>query len=472
LGFRLLKFVGLILCARILSLHDFGVFSTLFSLTSIFGAVSVFGMHNTVVKYAEETTREGASAFRHLMNLSFGTNLILSLLFALAVFILRDAISHYLGVPVTPLLIGVAATIPMAIGRTMTFVFRALREPIKSVAIDVSGPACFIALLGLLAVSRTSSLWMLMVGNFLSLALPLVIGFSLLNRFARALPTVVAPTERKRLSTILSFSFFSFIVTLSSLSGGEMDRLFLAWFLDPQTVGQYNAAARSAFQLNIFYFAFTYAFAPQVVKENLNGAISIERDHKRWFLFFWLTAPFYLATLGLGRYFLLMFGRDYLAALQIFLILALGAYVNLLLGPSEVYLRMLGYQKREAVYMVLSMVITIFLDLVLIPKIGMYGAAAGTALGFLAFKILATVFAVQQGLMRIPRITWARIIYPIPPLLGAATTDNPVTLVALVCLSLILMFVIERVPLRELWNTAKELIINIPGSEAKTGSVG
>jgi energy-coupling factor transporter transmembrane protein EcfT len=74
--------------------------------------------------------------------------------------------------------------------------------------------------------------------------------------------------------------------------------------------------------------------------------------------------------------------------------------------------------------------------------------------------------------MRIPRITWARIIYPIPPLLGAATTDNPVTLVALVCLSLILMFVIERVPLRELWNTAKELIINIPGSEAKTGSVG
>ncbi|HOI94705.1 MAG TPA: oligosaccharide flippase family protein [Syntrophobacter fumaroxidans] len=470
-GFRFLRFIVLILCARLLNLDDFGVFSTLFSLISIFGAISVFGMHNTVVKFGEESVRKGAHHFRHLLKISFGVNLVLGILFSWLVFAFRERISQYFGVPITPLLLGAASIIPWAAGRTMTFVFRALRAPKKSVIIDVSGPACFVIALAFMAATGTSSLSNVMFGNLVTLAIPVMIGFLLLEKYTHGLPTPPVEAEKERASALLAYSLFTFIVSLSGLTGGEADRLIIACFLDPQAVGQYNAAARSAFQLNLFYISFGYAFAPQLVAERLDQAASPERDSKRASLLFWLAAPFYLAAFGLGRYVMLLFGPGFLPALGVFLTIAVGGYINLLLGPSEIYLRMCGYPRVEARNMFLSMVVTLGTDFLLIPRIGIQGAAIGAASGLVAFKILSCYDAKRRGLIYLPEKVLWRAGYAVPPLWGGIVFDRPLVPVLLVFVSLALLLAVEQVSIRDLAASVKRMANGRVTTSQARGSV-
>lgn len=450
IGFRFLKFIALIICARVLSLDDFGVFSTLFSLIAIFGAIGVFGMHNTVIRFAEESARAGIRHFRRLLGISFGTNTVLSILLAALIYVLREPISANLLLPVVPLLFGALTILPWALLRTMTFVFRALRSPKKSVFIEISGPLAFVLALGAMAAGRISSLNGIMVSYLLTTALPLLIGFYMLRRYGEAIPESQKEAEGIAPGSILTFSFFSFIVTLSGLSGGEVDRLLLAWMLDPQTAGLYNAAARSAFQLNMFYISFSYAFSPQIVAERLDRTDSIDRDSERASFLFWLAAPVYLAAIGFGKYLLLLFGPAYLSGLTVFLIIATAGYFNLVLGPSELYLRMCGHQRVEAVCTAVTYGLTLIVNLVLIPRIGMIGAGIGAASGLVGLKVLTTCFAVRHGFVRLSKRTAARMLYVLPPAVGALTLENPVFLAALVLLSLFLLAGMEKVPVRRL----------------------
>ena len=435
------------------------------SLIAIFGAISVFGMHNTVIKYAEETIRRGTTSFFSLLKISFGINIFLGLIFGTFCILFRNTISYYLVVPVNLIFIASATIAPFAVCRTMTFIFRALRAPKKSLVVDVTGPFFFILALLILQFFNNASLTMIIWGNLLTIAVPVIIGLYFLNQFTSNLLTTSDNLDKKKLWNILSFSFFAFIATISSLSGSEIDRLLIALILDPQAVGQYNAAARTAFQLNIFYISFSYAFAPQIVKEYLDQATSSVKDCKRASLLFLLVAPVYIAAIGLGKYIMLLFGSKYLPALGVFLIIAFGGYINLLLGPSEVYLRMRGFQKFEAVTFITSMITTITIDLFLIPKVGIIGAAVGSATGFITFKIITTIYAVKFGFIQKPERLYRRILYIIPPLLGGLVFNQPLSLIALVIVGLFLLFTFEKDAIKELAVRVKAVLIPIISSD-------
>lgn len=118
--------------------------------------------------------------------------------------------------------------------------------------------------------------------------------------------------------------------------------------------------------------------------------------------------------------------------------------------------------------MVISMVITISLDLLLIPKIGIYGAATGATAGLVSFKFLSTLYAIRRGFIQLPKRNWWRILYVAPPLWGAFALDHPVILAALVLVSVILLFAVERVVIKDLAEAVKAIANRPAASRSQT----
>jgi O-antigen/teichoic acid export membrane protein len=103
-----------------------------------------------------------------------------------------------------------------------------------------------------------------------------------------------------------------------------------------------------------------------------------------------------LAGLGLllaGRWVLAIFGEGFVLAWPAMTILLGGCVINALAGPSCLVLTMTGRQKHAAAAIAASVLVNVALNFLLIPRLGLVGAAvastAGTLLaqGYMVFRV-------------------------------------------------------------------------------------
>lgn len=99
-----------------------------------------------------------------------------------------------------------------------------------------------------------------------------------------------------------------------------------------------------------------------------------------------------LAVILGGKFFLeLLFGTAYTAAYTALLILAVGQFANALFGPVSIVLNMIGYERLTLIGVSVAAVLNIALNLLLVPPLGMIGAAIATAAATLAWNVLLAV---------------------------------------------------------------------------------
>jgi O-antigen/teichoic acid export membrane protein len=90
-----------------------------------------------------------------------------------------------------------------------------------------------------------------------------------------------------------------------------------------------------------------------------------------------------------GRtFFNLIFGHEYAAAYVPLLILLVGQMVNSAAGLVGLLLNMTGHENETAIRMAVAAVISITLNLLLIPIWGIQGAATAEALSMIIWNIL------------------------------------------------------------------------------------
>jgi O-antigen/teichoic acid export membrane protein len=95
-------------------------------------------------------------------------------------------------------------------------------------------------------------------------------------------------------------------------------------------------------------------------------------------MMFWPSAVAALAMLICGRYFLSMFGPDFTAGYPAMLVILFGIALRSATLPVEHLLNMSGYHRDTLrVYAVMALV-NVGLNVLLIPRFGIVGAAIGT----------------------------------------------------------------------------------------------
>ncbi len=160
-----------------------------------------------------------------------------------------------------------------------------------------------------------------------------------------------------------------------------VDILALEHYRSPDEVAVYYAGARLLAIVAFVYFAIAGATTHKFTQYHVSG------DKERLAAFFaetikWTFWPSLLVCaliLALGRPLLGLFGDNFGSGYGVMFILAVGMMARAAVGPAERLLNMLGERKQCAFIFAAAFAINLALCMVLIPRIGIEGAAMATS---------------------------------------------------------------------------------------------
>jgi O-antigen/teichoic acid export membrane protein len=171
------------------------------------------------------------------------------------------------------------------------------------------------------------------------------------------------------------------------------DIMLLQHFRSPQDVAVYYAAAKTLVLIAFVHFAVSAAVGHRFTECHVSGdrarLQSILSDSVRWT--FWASLAACAAILAMGPLLLSLFGKGFTDGYHLMLILAVGLMARASLGPVERLLNMLGEQKVCAAVYATAFAINLMLGVILIPRIGVDGAAVATATALVAESVLLFV---------------------------------------------------------------------------------
>jgi O-antigen/teichoic acid export membrane protein len=203
----------------------------------------------------------------------------------------------------------------------------------------------------------------------------------------------------------------------AALARTEFDRIILLYFSTPAAVAGYNIAARGAHQLNLFSSALHGAVAPTLTRAGPRE-ITLQASTRQADGLYWFVGPLILCVLAASPAIMALPGAEYVQFVPIILALGLLEYLNIVFGPVEIHLRLLGSHRAEAMLVMLSSIIVVIGGILLAPAFSLYGVTFAAILGGLFFKATALATAVRRGIMHVPARRFLRLI-PAAVLIGA-----------------------------------------------------
>ena len=208
--------------------------------------------------------------------------------------------------------------------------------------------------------------------------------------------------------------FFGFAVALLH----QTDSFIIGIFRNVEEVGFYNAAIPIALLLTFSTDLFNQLFFPLVTKEYSRGnretVRQLSKQVGKWI--YMLSLPLFILFIIFPGFFIqLLFGEEYLIATNALRFLSIGAMFIAIFDVSKQLIAMKGKSKIILLDVIAVVSINLILNLILVPKHGINGAAFATMVSFI---ILGVIFAIQSKkyLSVIPlkrkmiRITFAALV--------------------------------------------------------------
>lgn len=195
------------------------------------------------------------------------------------------------------------------------------------------------------------------------------------------------------------------------------DTLILGRMTTTEDVGVYTVATRLV-MLAVFVMApINAAFAPQIARLHHRGDVTrlgeVYAAATAWILRFAL--PAFVLLLIFPAPLLRLFGDDYVVGAGVTMTLAVGQLVNAATGPCATVLNMSGRVLLNMVNNVAVLALNVGLNLVLIPRLGILGAALA--------------WSVSLAVVNIVRVVQVRRVLGLLPF-GAVTVKSAVAAVA------------------------------------------
>ena len=209
-----------------------------------------------------------------------------------------------------------------------------------------------------------------------------------LNR--RLKQKVEAGPKQYEIKTWLATSLPIFVAESFYLLLTYVDILMLEHLGSPEQVAVYYAAARLLAIVAFVYFAIANATTHKFTEYHVSGdskrLASFFAETIRWT--FWPSLAVCAAILICGRPLLGLFGAGFESGYLVMFILAAGMMARAAVGPAERLLNMLGQRKQCAMVYAVAFAINLTLCIILIPRMGIEGAATATATAMITESIM------------------------------------------------------------------------------------
>ncbi|ALM20094.1 hypothetical protein AAT17_01905 [Nonlabens sp. MIC269] len=190
---------------------------------------------------------------------------------------------------------------------------------------------------------------------------------------------------------IKSALIYSLPLVLHMLSGYILnigDRFFISYYLDDSELGNYAVAYQIGMTISFFYTSFNLAWVTTYFKWMKEGKLLLINKVR---IAIYVAIPFIAICLGVGW----LVVKDYIldnksyeiANELIFIILLSNVFLSLYKFESNYFL-FIKRTKLLSLYTLISAVITVLLNIFLVPLIGILGAGIATLVSFILIFIL------------------------------------------------------------------------------------
>ncbi len=371
-----------------------GIFSTFFTLLSVFGVLTVLGMDTYLLKkIAQFNSKKQWAELKMIYKKAFTLVLFLSVLIAgiLYLFFAFGVLEFYHQNSLIPYI--VLVLLPFSVLHINAESFRAVKN-VKLFSFFKNFSIYGLSAITLFFVNNTSS--SLGVDAFIiSVIILAVLSFILWIKNLDKKKNILQ--EKIAFSTIIKESFPMFLSGSLFLLMSWVDILMLGYFKEQTDVGVYTIALKLAAACTIILFATNTILGPKISELYHNNqmqglAKTVQKTTQYTFL---LSIPILVVILLFPDYLLALFGnefKEFPLAIETLIILSIGQMINVFFGTVIYILDMTGKQNVSRNILLFTAFINIALNWYLIPIYGIKGAAIATAISISCCTILGVIF--------------------------------------------------------------------------------
>lgn len=402
--------VSQILMARWMGSFEYGIFVLVWTAMIIVGTLSCLGFHTSIVRYIPQYRQtKDLAKLRGVMTTSRAFVLVISSLLTLIGLaglweFAGELDPHY----IIPFYLGVICLPMIALSNALEGTARA-----NSWAMLSLGPIYLLRPV-LILLFMTMAIY----ADFPATA-ETALAAAVIATFATTLfqiATIHPPTSREVRHVRSGYSMREWVVVslpIFLIEGiffllTNADVLMVGWFLTPHEVGVYFATVKTLALVHFVYYAVKAGVAQryaQYAHGNDHARLAaFARETASWT--FWPSLLLAAAVLAAGKPLLSLFGPGFSEGYPLLMVLVAGVIARSAVGPAESLLTMSGKQNICAVVYAAALTINICLNLILIPMLGLWGAALSTSiamaceaamLAFTVWRTLGIVMVVKVG---------------------------------------------------------------------------
>jgi O-antigen/teichoic acid export membrane protein len=388
--------------ARYLGPDDFGLFSFSLALTALFTSFAAFGLPPIIVRDLVMRPKERPAILASGLLLRLLGGALAVILTLGAILALRPGDSRSALVVLVMALTNLAQAWDVIDSDYQS----RMDAPPVVVARNVSFVACAVARV-LLVLARASLIWFAW-----AMTLEAVISAVLLVRRSRLDGTSIPirSATRAELYRLASTSWPLIVSGLSVSVYMRVDQIMLGEMLGDADVGLFSAAVRISEAFYFFAGTIVLSVAPALTAAY---ARSIEEYERRFLqvmrLLLWLSLVEAFTFAVFSRQIIqTLYGPRYLDAASVLAIHAWAGALVSLSACGNLWLTNAGYFKFSMYQTLAGAVVNIALNLTLIPRLGIIGAALATCAGQITSVMLTT--AILPGTRRLFRLQLAALV--------------------------------------------------------------
>jgi O-antigen/teichoic acid export membrane protein len=394
------KFIGYIfglvsnfILARFYGPKILGQFALVMVTVNIISIFTIFGFNNGLVKYISRyRITNKTKRLNEITKIAFTYGVLFSVIGAILLFLLKDIVANSIfkdsGL-VNCLIYGSWLIIPLTLIKIFNGLyggFKQLQYPVISNAII--GRIIFLIIVIISALLNFKNTPIVIAS---SLFAQILVVFYLVGKVSTLkidfknillIPIDNTLKEKKVKKEFLIYSSTLILVSFMNIILHRIDKIMLGIYMTSEVVGIYNITVTVAGLITFLLVSSNMIFS-SVISElysvnkikmlgNLYSTIT------KWMIIF--TLPIFIAILFFPDTILNFFGEAYTIGSTALVILALGQMINVFVGANGSILNMCGHEKLLLINNISVAIINIIFNAILIPKIGISGAALATGM--------------------------------------------------------------------------------------------
>ena len=386
------RLITAVILARILKADQYGMYSIALSVSNIAVGLAVFGLDSALVRYvAILTSRRDEEGIWGTLQVGIGFATLLSVIVGTCLYGLAFYLAQHLfhELRLAPLLQLVGVIVPLL---TLSELLAGANRGFKRMDYPVIAQYIFqpifrLILILALAFTGFNVALAIITYGLADLAASLLLLHFLNRRFPLRRPMRAA---RWDLRAILKFSAPVWLSEMLVQFHSNIQQLILGTLNTITGVGIFSAANQITSVSGQFSSSINISAKPVVAELHDRGDLKqlgrIYQTANKWALMVQL--PVFLIMVLFPVQILSLFGKSFTEGAIALSILALADLVNVGTGMGGIIIDMTGYTKLKLVNSILRLIVYLGLDILLIPRWGLMGAAVAALVGEATVNLL------------------------------------------------------------------------------------